>query len=142
MSDLSFPGCEGGYARRLDRLRGIWRSRVSPPVAGSNTVEGQKRRSRKCANRSRDFWRRCACSRRLAVRAAGLANRRSFSRQDHHRICRSVDDKCARRRRCGLTKQTGIKVVTSYDASSALMKQIEGGAHANFRLAAAAMPNH
>jgi hypothetical protein len=22
----------------------------------------------------------------------------SFSRQDHHRICRSVDDKCARRR--------------------------------------------
>ena len=29
------------------------------------------------------------------------------------------------------TKQTGIKVVTSYDASSALMKQIEGGAPAD-----------
>ena len=29
------------------------------------------------------------------------------------------------------TKQTGIKVVTSYDASSALMKQIEGGARAD-----------
>jgi molybdenum ABC transporter molybdate-binding protein len=29
------------------------------------------------------------------------------------------------------TKQTGIKVVTSYDASSALMKQIEGGAAAD-----------
>ena len=26
------------------------------------------------------------------------------------------------------TKQTGVKVVTSYDASSALIKQIEGGA--------------
>src|SRR5215472_6680022 len=29
------------------------------------------------------------------------------------------------------TKQTGVKVVASYDASSALMKQIEGGAHAD-----------
>ena len=29
------------------------------------------------------------------------------------------------------TKRTGIKVVTSYDASSALMKQIEGGAPAD-----------
>jgi molybdate transport system substrate-binding protein len=29
------------------------------------------------------------------------------------------------------TKQTGVKVVTSYDASSALMKQIEGGAPAD-----------
>jgi molybdate transport system substrate-binding protein len=29
------------------------------------------------------------------------------------------------------TKQTGIKVVTSYDASSTLMKQIEGGAPAD-----------
>ena len=29
------------------------------------------------------------------------------------------------------TKQTGIKVVTSYDASSALMKQIEGGTPAD-----------
>ena len=29
------------------------------------------------------------------------------------------------------TKQTGIKVVTSYDASSAMMKQIEGGAPAD-----------
>ena len=29
------------------------------------------------------------------------------------------------------TKQTGVKVITSYDASSALMKQIEGGAAAN-----------
>jgi molybdenum ABC transporter molybdate-binding protein len=29
------------------------------------------------------------------------------------------------------TKQTGIKVVTSYDASSALIKQIEGGAPAD-----------
>jgi molybdate transport system substrate-binding protein len=29
------------------------------------------------------------------------------------------------------TKQTGIKVVTSYDASSALMRQIEGGAPAD-----------
>src|SRR6516165_2870680 len=29
------------------------------------------------------------------------------------------------------TKQTGAKVVTSYDASSALMKQIEGGAPAD-----------
>ena len=29
------------------------------------------------------------------------------------------------------TKQTGIKVVSSYDASSALMKQIEGGAPAD-----------
>jgi len=29
------------------------------------------------------------------------------------------------------TKQTGIKVVTSYDASSVLMKQIEGGAPAD-----------
>jgi transposase-like protein len=32
--------CEGDHARRLDHLRGIWRSRVSTPVAGSNTVEG------------------------------------------------------------------------------------------------------
>jgi ABC-type molybdate transport system substrate-binding protein len=29
------------------------------------------------------------------------------------------------------TKQTGVKVVTSYDASSALIKQIEGGAPAD-----------
>jgi molybdate transport system substrate-binding protein len=29
------------------------------------------------------------------------------------------------------TKQTGVKVITSYDASSALMKQIEGGAAAD-----------
>src|SRR6516225_9288619 len=29
------------------------------------------------------------------------------------------------------TKQTGVKVITSYDASSALMKQIEGGAPAD-----------
>ena len=29
------------------------------------------------------------------------------------------------------TKQTGIKVVASYDASSALLKQIEGGAPAD-----------
>src|SRR6516225_6316384 len=29
------------------------------------------------------------------------------------------------------TKQTGVKVVTSYDASSALMKQIENGAPAD-----------
>ena len=29
------------------------------------------------------------------------------------------------------TKQTGIKVITSYDASSALMRQIEGGAPAD-----------
>jgi ABC-type molybdate transport system substrate-binding protein len=29
------------------------------------------------------------------------------------------------------TKQTGVKVITSYDASSTLMKQIEGGAAAD-----------
>ena len=29
------------------------------------------------------------------------------------------------------TKQTGVKVITRYDASSALMKQIEGGAAAD-----------
>jgi molybdate transport system substrate-binding protein len=29
------------------------------------------------------------------------------------------------------TRQTGVKVVTSYDASSALIKQIEGGAPAD-----------
>ena len=29
------------------------------------------------------------------------------------------------------TKQTGVKVITSYDASSALMKQIEAGAPAD-----------
>jgi molybdate transport system substrate-binding protein len=34
------------------------------------------------------------------------------------------------------TKQTGIKVVTSYDASSALMKQIESGAPADAFLSA------
>ena len=33
-------------------------------------------------------------------------------------------------------KQTGVKVVTSYDASSALMKQIEGGAPADAFLSA------
>ena len=34
------------------------------------------------------------------------------------------------------TKQTGVKVVTSYDASSALMKQIESGAPADAFLSA------
>src|SRR5215471_9744445 len=34
------------------------------------------------------------------------------------------------------TKQTGVKVVTSYDASSTLMKQIEGGAPADAFLSA------
>jgi molybdate transport system substrate-binding protein len=34
------------------------------------------------------------------------------------------------------TKQTGIKVVASYDASSALMKQIEGGAPADIFMSA------
>src|SRR5262249_8738653 len=34
------------------------------------------------------------------------------------------------------TKQTGVKVVTSYDAGSALVKQIEGGAPADAFLSA------
>jgi molybdate transport system substrate-binding protein len=34
------------------------------------------------------------------------------------------------------TKQTGVKVVTNYDASSALMKQIEGGATADLFISA------
>src|SRR5947207_7231233 len=34
------------------------------------------------------------------------------------------------------TKQTGVKVITSYDASSALMKQIESGAPADAFLSA------
>jgi molybdate transport system substrate-binding protein len=35
-----------------------------------------------------------------------------------------------------LTKQTGVKVVTSYDASSTLMKQIERGAPADVFISA------
>jgi len=40
---------------------------------GSNTVEGQERKSR-TASLTYNFGRRCACFCRLAVRAAGLAN--------------------------------------------------------------------
>jgi hypothetical protein len=69
-SHLSFADCEGGDARRLDNLRDIWRSRVSAPVGGSNTVEGQKRGGRKSASLTYNFGRRCACSGRLAVHAA------------------------------------------------------------------------
>jgi hypothetical protein len=52
----------------LDHLRGLWRPRVSAPVASSNTVESQKRRSQKCASLTYNFGRRSACSDRLAVR--------------------------------------------------------------------------
>jgi len=83
--DRSLPGMAvndgigAAFARRvfdLTQTRLIWRSCVSAPMAGSNTVEGQKRRSRTSASVTNSFGRRCACFCRLAVRAAGLANRR------------------------------------------------------------------
>lgn len=58
-------------------------------------------------------------------------NCRSFSRKDHHRICGRVPENALDDVDAAFTKQTGVKVVTSYDASSALMKQIEGGAPAD-----------
>src|SRR6516164_7584401 len=78
LSDFPFilRPLRGCRARRLDHLRDIWRSCVSAPVASSNTVEGQKRRSPKSASLTYSFGRRCACFYRLAVRAAGLANGR------------------------------------------------------------------
>ena len=62
--------CEGDHARRLDHLRDSWRYCVSAPVAGSDTVEGQKRRSRKSASLTYNFGRRGTRDGRLAVRAA------------------------------------------------------------------------
>jgi hypothetical protein len=58
---------ESGHARRLDHLRDSWRSRQSASVASSDTVEGQKRRSRKSASLTYNFGRRCASYGRLAV---------------------------------------------------------------------------
>jgi len=57
--------CEDDRGRQLDHLRGIWRSRVSAPVADSNTVEDQKRRSRKSASLTYNLGRHCCRYSRL-----------------------------------------------------------------------------
>ena len=71
-----------------------------------------------------------ACSRRRRA-----SNGRGAGKIDH-RLRRRLDEERARRCRRRVHQETGVKIVASYAASSALMKQIEQGAPADVFLSA------
>ena len=66
--------------------------------------------------------------------AAGSS--RAGAGQDHHGVRGRLDEERARRRERRLQKESGVKVVASYAASSALAKQIEQGAPADVFISA------
>jgi molybdate transport system substrate-binding protein len=112
-----------------NHLRNIWRSRVSPPAAGSNAVKSAEAENLRVTlvilnvvalvfivvQGMRLVWPIAADSQYKTITvfaAASMKNALDYVSET-------------------FTTRTGIKVVSSYDASSALMKKIESGAPAD-----------
>jgi molybdate transport system substrate-binding protein len=110
-------------------LRDIWRSRVSPPAAGSNAVKSTDAENLRVTlvilnvvalvfivvQGAKLVWPIAAHSQNKIITVFAAASMKN-----------ALDDINET-----FTTRTGIKIVSSYDASSALIKQIEGGVPAD-----------
>jgi len=114
---------------RLDHLRDIWRSRVSPPAAGSNAVKSAEAENLRVSLVILGVVALVFVvvqGVRLALPIASDSRFKTITVFAAASMKNALDDVSET-----FTTRIGIKVVTSYDASSALMKQIEGGAPAD-----------
>jgi molybdate transport system substrate-binding protein len=110
-------------------LSDIWRSRVSPPAAGSNAVKSADAENLRVSLVILGFVALVFVvvqGVRLALPIAADSQSKTLTVFAAASMKDALDDVNE-----AFTRRTGIKVVSSYDASSTLMKQIEGGAPAD-----------
>jgi molybdate transport system substrate-binding protein len=115
----------------LDHLRDIWRSRVSPPAVGSNawkdkSAEAENLRVTVVILGVVALIFVVVQGVRLALPIAADPQYKTITVFAAASMKNALDDVSDT-----FTTRTGIKVVSSYDASSTLMKQIEGGTPAD-----------